>query len=326
MINTNTNRWQSVRLLFDKHIIGRNLKCNYQQQQSGVGGAVLARLVPGNLTMTLNGAIKERQSSAQVDIKGSSSGLDQSGLFKWAVSALGSHGADKMCLMTVSVIWMLQALPLSRPTRWQHNQLSIRKFASDSIHSINKSNFTHHPPLERLLSGCSPYYQREGFMNSNLFLSCFLSSCIKSVTNNPRTENRKAHEGTLFCNSTNSSPWKPHLGLVTFNITSFLKTKNRKYCISSSLWLLPPSYLCSKAKDRCQQHSFFKNTSRKINPYVCLIKETLAVRFSWKLAFPVIPCSVSLHNPAEGPKWGQSGWVGGLLYHFLKDRSHFHPG
>lgn len=36
MINTNTNRWQSVRLLFDKHIIRRNLKSNYEWQQPGV--------------------------------------------------------------------------------------------------------------------------------------------------------------------------------------------------------------------------------------------------------------------------------------------------
>ena len=36
MINTNTNRWQSVRLLFDNHIIGGNLKSNYQWQQSAV--------------------------------------------------------------------------------------------------------------------------------------------------------------------------------------------------------------------------------------------------------------------------------------------------
>lgn len=34
MINTNTNRWVSVRLLFDKHIIGGNRKSNYQWQQS----------------------------------------------------------------------------------------------------------------------------------------------------------------------------------------------------------------------------------------------------------------------------------------------------
>lgn len=34
MINTNTNRWEGVRLLFDKHIIGGNLKSNHQWQQS----------------------------------------------------------------------------------------------------------------------------------------------------------------------------------------------------------------------------------------------------------------------------------------------------
>lgn len=34
MINSNTNRWEGVRLLFDKHIIGGNLKSNYQWQQS----------------------------------------------------------------------------------------------------------------------------------------------------------------------------------------------------------------------------------------------------------------------------------------------------
>lgn len=34
MININTNRWQSGRLLFDKHIIGGNRKSNYQWQQS----------------------------------------------------------------------------------------------------------------------------------------------------------------------------------------------------------------------------------------------------------------------------------------------------
>ena len=37
MINTNINRWQSVRLLFDKHIIGGNLKSNYQWQRSAAG-------------------------------------------------------------------------------------------------------------------------------------------------------------------------------------------------------------------------------------------------------------------------------------------------
>lgn len=36
MINTNTNRWQSVRLLFDKRITGGNLKSNYRWQQSAV--------------------------------------------------------------------------------------------------------------------------------------------------------------------------------------------------------------------------------------------------------------------------------------------------
>lgn len=34
MINTNTNRWVSVRLLLDKHIIGGNRKSNYQQSPS----------------------------------------------------------------------------------------------------------------------------------------------------------------------------------------------------------------------------------------------------------------------------------------------------
>ena len=34
MINTNVNRWQSVRLLFDKHVIGANLKSNYECQES----------------------------------------------------------------------------------------------------------------------------------------------------------------------------------------------------------------------------------------------------------------------------------------------------
>lgn len=34
MININTNRWESVRLLFNKHIIGVNLKSNYRWQHS----------------------------------------------------------------------------------------------------------------------------------------------------------------------------------------------------------------------------------------------------------------------------------------------------
>lgn len=82
MINTNTNRWQSVRLLFDKHIIGGNLKSNYQWQQSaaveekaeplwqdraaGVVAAIVAHFYHASLTGACNGTPKGRQSSVQV--------------------------------------------------------------------------------------------------------------------------------------------------------------------------------------------------------------------------------------------------------------------
>lgn len=97
MINTNTNRWQSVRLLFDKHIIGGNLKSNQQWQQSsafeeeaellqhdgaaGVIRTILAQLFHVSLTGTLNDTPQERQSGVQVDIKSSSSSLAQGELF-----------------------------------------------------------------------------------------------------------------------------------------------------------------------------------------------------------------------------------------------------
>lgn len=91
MINTNTNRWQSVRLLFDKHIIGGNLKSNYKWQQSvgvdeeaeplqqdedvGVVGATLTLFCLVSWTGALNGTLTGRQSSVQIHIKTSSSGL-----------------------------------------------------------------------------------------------------------------------------------------------------------------------------------------------------------------------------------------------------------
>ncbi len=77
MINTNTNRWQSVRLLFDKHIIGGNLKSNYQWQQSGaveekaeplrqdgavgVVAAIVAHFFHASLAGAYNGTLKGRQ-------------------------------------------------------------------------------------------------------------------------------------------------------------------------------------------------------------------------------------------------------------------------
>lgn len=78
MINTNANRWQSVRLLFDKHIIGGNLKSNYQRQRSVEkegGGRVFAGLASFLHSLySLNGTAKGRH-KRQVDVKSSSSGL-----------------------------------------------------------------------------------------------------------------------------------------------------------------------------------------------------------------------------------------------------------
>lgn len=42
MININTSRWESVRLLFDKRIMGVNLKSNYGCQHSGGGSEASA--------------------------------------------------------------------------------------------------------------------------------------------------------------------------------------------------------------------------------------------------------------------------------------------
>lgn len=112
MINTNTNRWQSVRLLFDKHIIGGNLKPNYQWQPSGSieeeaesfaagwscrSPPVVSQFFNACLTEALNVTLKG--SDVQLDITSLLRDLDKDGLFKKVVSVVGCCGTDSMCLI-----------------------------------------------------------------------------------------------------------------------------------------------------------------------------------------------------------------------------------
>lgn len=126
MINTNTSRWQSVRLLFDKHIIGVNLNSNHQLQKSRKTSCcskkplLEASRALFHVTEELNVTLK-RLSSTKVEAQ----------FIKWLDYQCGGISSDKQhseCL----------ELDAGESSQLPQNQLSIRQFPFICIHSISK--------------------------------------------------------------------------------------------------------------------------------------------------------------------------------------------
>lgn len=146
MINTNTNRWQSVRLLFDKHIIGGKLKPNYQWQQSAMdSGGRRAFAASSNCCGLLSCSLLTSFMWARLKDHRQDSGETVHqvfALFKWAVTVVGSHRTNSTCSIIASRVDRWRIVPWYVPANdhtinYQLESLPSFKFtplASGIIH------------------------------------------------------------------------------------------------------------------------------------------------------------------------------------------------